>query len=66
MQHSCDAKFMAALVMGTDQFLLMDNAIVNCDRPNQAAAVNAPIALWFQFVHPWRRVIEQRRWAHEA
>jgi hypothetical protein len=31
------------------------------DTPNQAAAVNAPIASWFQFGHPWRRVTEQRR-----
>ena len=29
--------------------------------PNQAAAVNAPIASWFQFGHLWRRVTEQRR-----
>jgi hypothetical protein len=33
--------------------------------PNQAAAVNAPVAPWFQFGHPWRRVTEQRRWLHE-
>jgi len=32
-------------------------------KPNQAAAVNAPIAFWFQFGHSWRRVTEQRRYA---
>ena len=30
-------------------------------RANQAGAVNAPIASWFQFGHPCRRVTEQRR-----
>lgn len=29
--------------------------------PNQAAAVNAPIAPRFQFEHAWRRITEQRR-----
>ena len=29
--------------------------------PNQAAPVNAPIALWFHDEHPWRRVTEQHR-----
>ena len=29
--------------------------------PNQATAVNAPIASRFQFGHPWRRVIELMR-----
>jgi hypothetical protein len=31
--------------------------------PNQAAPVNAPIALWLQFPPLGRRVTEQRRWA---
>ena len=31
--------------------------------PNQAAAVNAPVAPRFQVGRPWRRVTEQRRWA---
>ena len=31
--------------------------------PNQAAAVNAPVAPWFQIEHHWRRVTEQQRWA---
>src|SRR4029450_9752847 len=30
--------------------------------PNQAAPVNAPIALWFHVGHPWRRVTEQQRY----
>ena len=28
---------------------------------NKAAPVNAPVACWFEFVHPWRRVTEQQR-----
>jgi hypothetical protein len=29
---------------------------MHIQQPNQAAAVNAPVASWFQFVHHWRRV----------
>jgi len=29
--------------------------------PNQAAAVNAPVAPWFQIGYLWRRVTDQQR-----
>src|SRR5262245_24321299 len=35
--------------------------MIQTTRPNKVTAVNAPIASWFQFGHPWRRVTEQRR-----
>lgn len=35
--------------------------IAQYQMPNQAAPVNAPIALWFQFPPLGRRVTEQQR-----
>jgi len=29
--------------------------------PNEAAALNAPVARWFQVGHPWWRVTEPER-----
>jgi len=34
----------------------------DCRDANQAAPVNAPIAAWFQFGHPWRRVTDEQRY----
>ena len=59
--------FIALLCAALELGLLLALALVDVSesaadrKPNQAAAVNAPVASWFQFEHPWRRVTEQRR-----
>jgi hypothetical protein len=35
-------------------------------KPNQAAAVDAPVAFLLHTVHFWRRATAQRRWATDT